>query len=106
MVRPSQHQSLLTTEEIRTEPLVVGLVQPLVKYRVMQTPVNPVDAIISEDEEADQTALSATSFQVREYIHLSDSQESREYHVAVAILLWVIVEPRIAHDLGLEDWQG
>ena len=48
----STSQSLLTIEEIRTKPLVVRLVQSLVKQRVMQTPVNPVDAIVSEDEDA------------------------------------------------------
>ena len=48
----SAPQSLRTTKEIRTEPLVVRLVQPLVKHGVMQTSVNPVNAIISEDEEA------------------------------------------------------
>ena len=48
----SAPQSLRTIEEIRTEPLVVRLVQSFVNQRVMQSPVNPVDAIVREDEEA------------------------------------------------------
>jgi len=55
----------------RDEPLVVRFVESLVKQRVVQAPVNPVDAIVGEDEE----------------------EEGREYHVAITVLLRIVIEP-------------
>lgn len=48
----SAPKPLRTVGERHTYPLVVRLVQSLVDQRVMQPPVNPINAVVSEDEEA------------------------------------------------------
>ena len=40
----------------RTEPFVVGLVQPLVANRVVLPPVNPINTVVGERQEAVQRA--------------------------------------------------
>lgn len=76
---------------------MVGLVDGLVKHGMMQDTMDPVYEIVGEEQEAGGDVVSVRNGRWNIYI-----QRDREEKVEPSVLGHVVVQPGIAHDLGLE----
>lgn len=78
--------------------------QPLVAYRMVFPPMDPVDAVICERQETGGTCEHLMR-NITEDVK-GDSQEYREEEVTPSVLADIVVEFRMTAHLTHEPWQG